>query len=154
MLDVWRFIHNYLFLGGRGFGNAYNYLLFLIIEEFHHNMLTCVILKLILPQTSLVIQWLRICLPMQGTWIPNQERCHMSQGNKSCTLQLLSLCSRACKLQLLKLMCPRDCAPQEKPPQWEVHAPQLRSSPCLPQLEKSPQQWPSTAKNKQNVKKI
>ena len=31
------------------------------------------------------------------------------------------------------------CAPQqEKPLQWEVYAPQLEISPCLPQLEKSP----------------
>ena len=32
-------------------------------------------------------------------------------------LQLLSLCSRAQEPQLLKPKCPRDCAPQEKPPQ-------------------------------------
>ena len=33
---------------------------------------------------------------------------------------------------------PRTCAQQqEKPPQWEAHAPQLESSPYLLQLEKS-----------------
>ena len=40
-------------------------------------------------------------------------------------------------LQLLSL-CPRACVPQEKPPQWEALAPQLESNPCSPQLEKSP----------------
>ena len=33
---------------------------------------------------------------------------------------------------------PRACAPQqEKPPQWEARAPQLESSPYLPQPEQS-----------------
>ena len=27
---------------------------------------------------------------------------------------------------------------QEKPPQWEAHAPQLESNPCLVQLKESP----------------
>ena len=25
------------------------------------------------PGTSLVVQWLRICLPMQGTWVPSRD---------------------------------------------------------------------------------
>ena len=42
--------------------------------------------------------------------------------------------------------------PQEKPPQ-EDRAPQLKSRPCSPQLEKVQAQWrPSTAKNKQIFK--
>ena len=41
-------------------------------------------------------------------------------------------------LQLLKPVGPRDCAlQQERLPQWEVLPPQLESSPCLLQLEKS-----------------
>ena len=54
-------------------------------------------------------------------------------------------------LQLLKPACPRACAPQqEKPPQWEAWALQLKSNPHSWQLEKTHvQQWrPSTAKNK------
>ena len=41
---------------------------------------------------------------------------------------------------------------QEKPPQWEAGTPQLESSPCSPQLEKTlkQQQRPSGAKNKQS----
>ena len=42
-------------------------------------------------------------------------------------------------LQLLKSVCPRACAPhKEKSLQREAHTPQLDSSPCSPQLEKSP----------------
>ena len=41
-------------------------------------------------------------------------------------------------LQLLKLVCPRACAPhKEKSLQREAHTRQLESSPCSPQLEKS-----------------
>ena len=48
-------------------------------------------------------------------------------------------------------LAPRAHDPQQqKPPQGEAHAPQLKSSPCSPQLEKAhrQQQRPSTAKNK------
>ena len=38
----------------------------------------------------------------------------------------------------LEPACPRvHAAQQEKPPQWEAHAPQLESSPHLLQLEKA-----------------
>ena len=30
---------------------------------------------------------------------------------------------------------------QEKPPQWEAHAPQLENRPCSPLLEKAHTQW-------------
>ena len=50
----------------------------------------------------------------------------------------IELCSRAQEPQLLKPPHPRACAlQQEKPLQWEAHAPQLESSPCSPQLETS-----------------
>ena len=91
---------------------------------------------------------------LSGRGIP-----HMLWSNKACAPQLLSLCSRAGEPRLLsprapttEACAPRTCvAQQEKPPQWETHAPQLKSSPCLPQLEKAcTQQWkPSTTKNKQ-----
>ena len=47
--------------------------------------------------TSLVVQWLRILLPMQGTWVsmPGPGRFHMPLGNKAHAPQLQSLCSRA-----------------------------------------------------------
>ena len=37
---------------------------------------------------------------------------------------------------------------QEKPPQWEAHAPQLESSPCLLRLEKAQQRRTSAGINK------
>ena len=52
--------------------------------------------------------------------------------------QLLSLRSRAPEPQLLQPERSRACAvQQEKPPEWEVRAPQLESSPYSPQLQES-----------------
>ena len=56
---------------------------------------------------------------------------------------------RAWEPQLLNPAHPR--APvlqQEKPLKWEVHTPQLQSSPCLLQLKKSPHNNEETDKNK------
>ena len=45
-------------------------------------------------------------------------------------------------------MLPRTCAlQQEEPRQWEAHAPQLRSSPRSPQLDKSPHAVPKTQRS-------
>ena len=44
--------------------------------------------------TSVVFQWLRIRLPMQGTWVQSlvrELRSHMPQGNRGRILQLLNL---------------------------------------------------------------
>ena len=57
--------------------------------------------------TSQMVHWLRIPLPVQGTQIPGLGRPHMSRGNYACAPGLLSLCSRALELQLLKT---RSCA--------------------------------------------
>ena len=66
------------------------------------------------------------------------------RNNEARALQLLSLCSRAREPRLLspgsattEARTPTVSAPQEKPPQWEVWAPQLQSSPRSPQLEKA-----------------
>ena len=49
---------------------------------------------------------------------------------------------------------PRACAlQQEKPPQWEAHAPQLESSLCLLQLEKNPHGNQDPAQPKIKLKK-
>ena len=64
--------------------------------------------------------------------------------------QLFSLCSRAWELQLLKPSSPRAHAPQqEKPLQWEAHAPELDTNPNSLQLDNSlrSQRRPSTAKD-------
>ena len=75
---------------------------------------------------SLVVQWLGICLPMQGTWVWS-----LVQEDPTChgATNLLYHNCWACALQ------------QQKPLQWEACAlPQ--SIACLPQLEKAcTQQW-------------
>ena len=48
------------------------------------------------PGTSLVVQWLRICLPMQGTQVRSlvgELRSHMPRGNEARAPQLLSPCA-------------------------------------------------------------
>ena len=69
---------------------------------------------------------------------PAPGRSHMLWSNKARATQLLSLRSRAREPQLLSLRAttiearaPRACAlQQEKPPQWETHAPQQRVAPA------------------------
>ena len=84
---------------------------------------------------------------MQETrvWSLTPGGAHMPWNNWARAPQLLSLCSRAQKLQLLSpcatttdARAPGAHAPQwEKPPQWGAHTLQLESSLGLPQLEKS-----------------
>ena len=91
-------------------------------------------------RNSLVTQWLRIHLPMQGTWV----RSLVWEGPTCCGAT--------------KRMChnywtsePRACAlKQEKPRQWEAQIMQPESSPHSLQQEKvCAQKWrPSAAKNK------
>ena len=91
-------------------------------------------------RASLVAQWLRICLPMQGDTgsSPGLGRSHMPRSNEAHVPQLLSLrvwslCSAA-----------REAA--------RVRGPHtaMKSGPRLPQLEKALAQKrrPNTAKNK------
>ena len=68
---------------------------------------------------------------------PGPVRSHMLQSNEARAPQLLILCSRACKPQLLspcatttEACAPRARAPQqEKSPHWEARAPQQRVAP-------------------------
>ena len=88
--------------------------------------------------------------------IPHVGGSHVSQSNGACAPQLLSLCSRAWELQLRKPVSTAAHAQrQEKPRQWEAHAPQPESS-SWSQLEESPcgNEDPSTAKNKYVNKSI
>ena len=92
---------------------------------------------------SLVAQWLRIHLPMQGTWVRAlvQEDTTCCGATKpvrhnywACAPQPMSHNYWARMPQLLSLHAatteahtPRACAPQqEKPLQWEARAPQRR----------------------------
>ena len=88
---------------------------------------------------SLVAQWLRIRLPMQGTRVRALVRedptCH---GATKPVHHNYRACTRARESQLLsphatttEARVPRACAPQQKkPPQWEAHAPQRRVDPA------------------------
>ena len=71
---------------------------------------------------SLVAQWLRICLPMQGS-SPGLGRSHMPRSNWAREPQLLSLRSKAHEPQLLspratttEARVPRARAPQQEKP--------------------------------------
>ena len=69
----------------------------------------------------------------------------------SATLQPGSQNYRAHILELPKPSCPASCHLQhEKPPWWEVCAPQLESSPCSPQLEKARKAVKTSAQPKVN----
>ena len=57
--------------------------------------------------------------------IPGPGRFHMLRSNWACVPQLLSPCAAAAEAHM-----PRARAPQEKPPQWEAHAPQQRVAPA------------------------
>ena len=96
---------------------------------------------------SLVAQWLRTHLPVQGTWVralvredptPPGATKPMRHNYWARMPRLLSLSSRAHEPQLLsphatttEARAPRARAPQEeKPPQWEAHALQRRVAPA------------------------
>ena len=74
-------------------------------------------LKWVKTGTSLVAQWLRICLPVQGHGLdPWSEKipCAAEEQSPWEQPELLSLSSRAHRLQLLKPACPQACAPHKK----------------------------------------
>ena len=78
-------------------------------------------------RTSLVEQWISICLPLQGTQVPFLVR-EDSTRRGAAEPQLLSPSPGACELQLLKPECPGACAlQQERPPQQEAHTQLERS---------------------------
>ena len=107
--------------------------------------------------SSLVLQGIRINLPMQGTrvWSLVWEDPTCLGATRPLSHNYLSLWSRAREPLLLspygaiaEARVPGACAPQEKTPQWEALTLQLESSLCAPQLEKAhtQQQRPSTTK--------
>ena len=132
------YIHIYLQL------NIYQLYIFITSNEIHQLHL---LIKNKSGGTSLVAQWLRIRLPMQGTWVWSLLRedptCHgatkpVRHNYWAGTPQLLKpMHSRASLLQLLRpcaasteAHAPRARAPQqEKPPQWEARTPQQRVAP-------------------------
>ena len=105
------------------------------------------------PRASLVGQWLRIRLPMQGTrvWalVREDPTCRRATGPVSHNYwawepQLLSLCATTTETH-----APRDCAlQQEKPLQWEACTPQRRVAPLAATRES-----PRTATKTQHSQK-
>ena len=79
-------------------------------------------------RTCWVVQWLRIHLPMQGTWslVPEDSRCHRATKPMPHNHRPYS---RVCLSQLLKPEHPRPHGTQkEKLLRWEACAPQLEKA--------------------------
>ena len=111
---------------------------------------------------SLVVQWLRIHLPMLGTWedsicwghgeIPyagDMGRFHMLQSNQVCVPQLLSPCPRTHTLQLRKPPSYSPCSTTRSRCNEKPVYRNERVAPLTTTREKTAEQRrPSTAKNK------
>ena len=77
-------------------------------------------IKKLQTRTSPVVQWLKICLPMQVTRVQS-----LVQDPTGCRATKPDHCNYQGPLS-------RPCTPQqEKPSQWEAHAPQAEWSPLL-----------------------
>lgn len=87
-------------------------------------------------KTSLMVQWVRIHLPLQGTqdqYLVWEDSTCRTAAKPAC-YNYWSLRSRTHALQTLEAHVPRACDPQqEKPPQWEAREYQRRAA----QLEKA-----------------
>ena len=103
---------------------------------------------------SLVAQWIRTRMPMQGTWVQalvqEDPTCHGAtkptyHNYWACALELTSHNYWACVQQLLKPMHIEPMLHNKRSPHTTT-----KSSPHLPQLEKArvQQRRPNTAKNK------
>ena len=108
-------------------------------------------------RTSLVAQWLRICLPMQGTWVRSLARedptCHgatkpVRHNYWAWALEPASHNYWACVLQLLKTVCLEPVLHNKRSHCHEKPTHRKKSSPHSPQLEKAhmQQRRPNTAK--------
>ena len=114
--------------------------------------------------TSLVAQWLRICLPMQGTrvWALAQEdpTCHgaikpLCHNYWACALEPVSHNYWARVPQLLKPTCLEPVLRDKRSHRNEKPVHHNEESPCSLQLEKArvQQQRPNAAKKYINFKK-
>ena len=97
-------------------------------------------------RASLVVQWLRIHLAMLGSpvWSLVQEDPTCCGAVKpmhhtcwACALEPASHNYGVRAEQLHKTSCPRACAPQERPSQWEACSLQPERSPHSPQLKRA-----------------
>ena len=110
------------------------------------------------PWASLAAQWLRVCLPMQGTWVwalvwEDPTCCGATKpvhhSYWACALEPARHNSWPRVPQLLKptrlepMLCSKRSHPMRSP------RTATKSSPRSPQLEKAQQRRPNTAKNKE-----
>ena len=78
--------------------------------------------------------------------VPGLGRSHMLQVTKANTTQLLSLCSKACQMQLLssRAATTEACVPRTRAPQqakllpWEAHTPQLEKAHAATKTQHNP----------------
>ena len=108
-------------------------------------------------------QWIRICLPVQGTRVhPWSEKTpHTEEQLNMCATTTESTCHncwpRALQPTALELQtrpaCSRTCAPQQEATTVRglCTCPVMKSSPHSPQLQKSP--WSSEEPAQPNIKK-
>ena len=111
----------------------------LLSSSAHHEDMWMSHIKYKYRGTSQMVQWVRIHLTKQGTWVwflvREDPTCFRAtkpvlHNYWACALEPGKHNSRAHVPQLLKPLSPRACAPQqEKPPQWEACPSQLQSSP-------------------------
>ena len=110
-------------------------------------------------QASLMVQWLRICLPMQGTCVRalvgEDPTCRgatkpMRHNYWACALEPESHNYWAHVPQLLKPMCLESVLATREATVTRSPRTATKSSPCSPQLEKArvQQRRPNTAKTK------
>ena len=92
-----------------------------------------------------MIQWIRICLLMQGMWVWSLV---WEDSTYRGAAKPVYHNYRVRALAPMKPACPRASASQqEKPPQWEACAQQWRVAPTCPPKKAHAKQWrPSTAK--------
>ena len=115
-------------------------------------------IKTTMSGASLVAQWLRICLPMQGTWVwalvredptcrgATKLMCHNYWASRTREPQLL----KPARHNYWSLCTKSPCSATREATPVRSLLTTTKRSPCLPQLEKAcVQQWrPSAAKNK------
>ena len=101
--------------------------------NFFNSTLIMWALKMTL-QTSRVIRWLRVYLPMQGTWVPSPVQDEADEPHWACVLKQLKPAHLEPVLHNKRGTAVRSPYPA------------MKSSPCLPQLEKArSQQWRASA---------
>ena len=99
-----------------------------------YNVMVLLIIKNVV--TFLVVQWLRICLPVQGTWVWSLVQEDSTYTGNSVHVP-----------QLLKRLHPTaHTLQQQKPPQQQVCTPQLENSPQV-QQQRAKSKWKTRCKN-------